>query len=143
MDEARVVINLKDGIIELQGPVDFVRHYLDTYQPAIKGLQSLPKEAAVSPEKAKALPRKRKAAPAAKAEKGERISCTGAIRSDLGAGFFNEPRSTGEVKQRLSETGFTFTDSNVRNSLRRLAKSGVLGTSGRGTSLRYQRAKQS
>lgn len=143
MDEARVVINLKDGIIELQGPVDFVRHYLDTYQPAIKGLQSLPKEVAVSPEKARALPRKRKVAPAAKAEKGKRASCTGAIRSDLEAGFFDEPRSTGEVKQRLSETGFTFTDSNVRNSLRRLAKSGVLGTSGRGTSLRYQRAKQS
>ncbi len=143
MDEARVVINLKEGVIELQGPVDFVRHYLDTYQPAIKGLQSLPKEVAVSPEKARALPRKRKAAPAAKAEKGKRASCTGAIRSDLEAGFFDEPRSTGEVKQRLSETGFTFTDSNVRNSLRRLAKSGVLGTSGRGTSLRYQRAKQS
>ncbi len=143
MDEARVVINLNEGIIELQGPVDFVRHYLDTYQPAIKGLQSLPKNLAVSPEKAKALPRKRKVAPAAKAEKGKRASCTGAIRSDLEAGFFDEPRSTGEVKQRLSETGFTFTDSNVRNSLRRLAKSGVLGTSGRGTSLRYQRAKQS
>jgi len=143
MNEARVVINLKDGIIELQGPVDFVRHYLDTYQPAIKGLQSLPKEVAVSPEKARALPRKRKVAPAAKAEKGKRASCTGAIRSDLEAGFFDEPRSTGEVKQRLSETGFTFTDSNVRNSLRRLAKSEVLGTSGRGTSLRYQRAKQS
>jgi hypothetical protein len=143
MDAARVVINLKDGIIELQGPVDFVRHYLDTYQPAIKGLQSLPKEVAVSPEKASALPRKRKAAPAAKAEKGKRASCTGAIRSDLEAGFFDEPRSTGEVKQRLSETGFTFTDSNVRNSLRSLAKSGVLGTSGRRTSLRYQRAKQS
>jgi len=144
MDEARVVINLKEGIIELQGPVDFVRHYLDTYQPAIKGLQSLPKDVAVSPEKAKALPRKRKPAPGTKAEKkGKRASCTVAIRSDLEAGFFDEPRSTGEVKQRLSETGFTFTDSNVRNSLRRLARSGALGTSGKGTSLRYQRTKQS
>ena len=143
MDEARVVINLKDGIIELQGPVDFVRHYLDTYQPAIKGLQSLPKEVAVSPEKAKALPRKRKAAPAAKAEKGERISCTGAIRSDLEAGFFNEPRSTSEVKQRLSETGLNFTDTNIRNSLRRLAKSGSLGMTGRGKAVRYHRPDQS
>jgi hypothetical protein len=35
MDEARVVINLKEGIIELEGPVDFVRHYLDMYQSAI------------------------------------------------------------------------------------------------------------
>ncbi len=36
MDEARVVINLKEGVIEIQGPVDFVRHYFDLYQPAIK-----------------------------------------------------------------------------------------------------------
>jgi hypothetical protein len=143
MDEARVVINLKEGIIELQGPVDFVRHYLDTYQPAIKGLQSLPKEVAVSPEKAKALPRKRKTAPLAQAKKAQRISCMGAIRSDLEAGFFDEPRSTGDVKQRLSEAGFNFTDSNVRNSLRRLAKSGALDTTGRGRTLRYHRPKQS
>ena len=142
MDEARVVMNLKEGIIELQGPVDFVRHYLDTYQPAVKGLQGSPEEVAVSPEKAKALPRKRKAAPVAKAKKAERISCQGAIRSDLEAGFFDEPRSTGDVKQRLSEAGFSFTDSNVRNGLRRLAKSGALDTTGRGRTLRYHRAKQ-
>ena len=139
MDEAKVVINLKEGIIELQGPVDFVRHYLDAYQPAITGLQSLPKDIAVSPEKAKAVSRKRKAAPTTKAKKGKRTPCTRAIRSDLEADFFDEPRSTGEIKQRLSETGFTFTDSNVRNSLMRLAKAGTLVTTGRGITLRYRR----
>ena len=35
MGETKVVINPKEGIIGLQGPVDFVRHYLDAYQPAI------------------------------------------------------------------------------------------------------------
>ena len=143
MDEARVVINLKEGIIELQGPVDFVRHYLDTYQRAIKGLQSLPKEVAVSPEKAKALPRKRRTAPAAKARKAKRISCTGAIRGDLEAGFFDEPHSIGDIKQRLSEAGLSFMDSNVRNSLKRLVNLGVLDTTRRGRALRYQRTKQS
>ncbi len=143
MDEAKVVINLKEGIIELQGPVDFVRHYLDMYQPAIKGLESLPQQATVTLEKAKALPRKRKGTPAAKAERAKPISCTRAIRSDLEAGFFDEPRSTSDIKQRLSEAGFNFTDSNVRNSLKRLAKSGALGTTGRGGTLRYHRAKQS
>jgi len=140
MDEAKVVINLKEGIIELQGPVDFVRHYLDAYQPAITGLQSLPKDIAVSPEKAKAVPRKRKAAPGTtKAKKGKRTPCTRAIRSDLEADFFDEPRSTGEIKQRLSETGFTFTNSNVRTSLMRLVKAGTLVTMGRGVTLRYRR----
>jgi len=143
MDEARVVINLKEGIIELQGPVDFVRHCLDTYQPAIKGLQSLPKDVAVSPEKARALSRRRKAAPGIRAEKGKRTSCAGAIRSDLEAGFFNEPRSTGEVKQQLSETGLTFTDGAIRTSLRRLVNSGLLGMTGRGRAVRYHRPDQS
>jgi hypothetical protein len=46
MDEAKVVINVKEGIIELQGAVGFVRHYLDTYRSAIKGSQGLPKDAA-------------------------------------------------------------------------------------------------
>lgn len=144
MDEARVIINLKEGIIELQGPVDFVRHYLDTYQPAIKGLQSLPKEVAVSPEKARALPRKRKAASAAKAEKEKRTSCTGAIRSDLEAGFFDEPRSTGEVKKRLSQAGLTFTGEGIRVSLRRLSLAGSLDVVRKGSrSVRYQRPAQS
>ena len=143
MDEARVVINIKEGIIELQGPVDFVRHYLDAYQPAIMGLQSLPKDVAVSPEKTKAVPRKRKAAPGIKAEKRKRASCTGSIRNDLEAGFFDEPRSTGEVKQRLSEMGVICTDSAIRAGLKRLAKSGSLDTTGRRRALRYHRAKRS
>jgi len=143
MDEAKVIINLKEGIIELQGPVDFVRHYLDMYQPAIKGLESLSQQAAVPLEKAKALPRKRRTTRAAKAERAKPISCATAIRSDLEAGFFNEPRSTGDIKQRLSEAGFNFTDSNVRNSLKRLTKSGALAATGRGGTLRYHQSKQS
>jgi hypothetical protein len=142
MDEARVVINLKEGIIELQGPVDFVRHYLNTYQPAIKGLESLPKDVAVSPEKAKTAPRKRKAVPSTKRETKKRTSCTKAIRSDLEAGFFDEPRSVAEVKQRMNETGLTFIDSNIRTSLKRLVKSGPLGMTGRGRTVRFRRLDQ-
>jgi len=97
MDEAKVVINLKEGIIELQGPVEFVRHYLDMYQPAIKGLESLPQQATVTLEKAKALPRKRKPTPAAKVKRERPVPCTRAIRSDLEAGFFDEPRSTSDI----------------------------------------------
>ncbi len=139
MDEARVIINLKEGIIELQGPVGFVRHYLDTYHSAIKGLQHLPRDIPVSPEETEALPRKMKTAPAPKAEKRERASYAGAIRSDLEAGFFDEPRSPGEVKQRLSEAGLTFTDNGVRASLKRLSLTGLLDSVQKGRSVRYQR----
>ena len=139
MDEAKVVINLKEGIIELEGPVDFVRHCLDMYQPTIKGLQALPQDTAARPEKAKSLPRKRKAAAVVKARRGKRASCIGAIRSDLDAGFFDEPRSTGEIKQRLSEARITFTDSGVRANLRKLSMAGLLDTARKGRSVRYQR----
>jgi len=61
----------------------------------------------------------------------------------LEAGFFDEPRSTGEVKQRLSEVGLTFTDTGVRASLRRLSLAGLLDTVRKGRSVRYQRRAQS
>jgi len=104
------------------------------YQSAIQGL---PKD--ISVRKA----RKRKVVPGTKAGKEKRLSCTGAIRSYLEAGFFDEPRSTAEVKQRLSEAGLNFTDNNIRASLRRLAKSGSLGMTGRGRSIHYRRPGQS
>ncbi len=143
MDEARVVMNLKEGVIELQGPVDFVRHYLDTYQAAIKELQGLSKDTVRSPQKAKALPQKRKGVPGNKAEKTARSSCTGSIRSYLEAGFFDEPCSTDEVKQRLNETGLTCADNAVRTSLRRLSLAGLLNRVAKGKSVRYQWRVQS
>jgi hypothetical protein len=142
MDEARVVINLKEGIVELQGPPDFVRHCLDMYQPAIKGLLGLPGEAATRAEKTRPLRRERKV-PAAKALRGKRTSCMGLIRSDLEAGLFDKPRSTGEIKQRLAEAGVTFTDSGVRANLRRLSLAGALDIVRKGRSVRYQRRARS
>ena len=109
MDEARVVINLKEGIIEVQGPVDFVRHYLDTYALAVKGLQNLPKDIAVSEQKAKASPRRRKEVPRSKAGETKRVTGAGSIRGYLQEGFFDEPRSTREVKQRLNDAGLART----------------------------------
>ena len=143
MDEARVVINIKEGIVELQGPADFVQHCLDMYGPAIKGLLGLPQDVAARPEKAKALPRRKKVAAALEAGKGKRGSCIWAIRSDLEAGFFDEPRSTGEIKQRLSEAGISFTENGVRANLRRLSLAGSLSAMRKGRSVRYQRRPQS
>jgi len=139
MDEARVVINLKEGIVELQGPADFVKHCLDMYRPTIQRLQGLPQDVAVSPEKAKPLPEKAKAAAVIKPRRGKRASVMGTIRSDLEAGFFDEPRSTGEIKQRLSDAGLTFTDSGVRANLRRLTLDRLLNTLRKGRSVRFQR----
>jgi hypothetical protein len=139
MEDAKVVINLKEGIVELQGPADFVQHCLDMYGPAIKGLLGLPQDVAATLEKARPLRRERKASAVTRSDRAGRGSYAGAVRSDLEAGFFDRPRSTGEIKQRLSEAGVTFTDSGVRANLRRLSLAGVLDIVPKGRSVRYQR----
>ena len=39
MDQAKAVINLNEGVIQLEGPVGFVQRYLEKYAPAKKGYQ--------------------------------------------------------------------------------------------------------
>jgi hypothetical protein len=135
MEEARVVIDLKEGIIELQGPVDFVRYYLEKYQRSMKGLQVSPGRAVAGLEKTARSTRGRPK----KSARGKRVSCTAAIRNEIKTGFFDGPRSTGDVKQRLKEASFEFNDGNVRNSLKRLVASGALSADGKGGSLTYMK----
>lgn len=40
MGQAKAISNLNEGVIQLKGPVEFVRRYLEQYAPAIKGLPS-------------------------------------------------------------------------------------------------------
>ncbi len=143
MEDAKVVINLKEGIIEIEGPADFVRHCLDMYGPGIRGLLGLPQDTAAAPEKAGGVPRKGKTAAVAKPRRKERASVMGTIRSDLKSGFFDEPRSTGEIKQRLSDAGLTFTDSGARANLRKLTLDGLLDSVKKGHSVRFQRRARS
>jgi hypothetical protein len=130
VSEARVVIDLKEGVIELEGPVDFVRQYLEMYQPAIKRVirgvpanQETPK---------RSFTRRR-------GTKGRRVSCTAAIQNEVKAGFFDDPRSVSDIKQRLNESGFEFKDNNVRNALKRLTTTGALSANGKGRGLTYSK----
>ena len=143
MDEARVVVNLKEGTIDLQGPADFVQHCLDMYGPAIKGLLGLPHDIAATPGKARPVPRKRTPTAVAMPRRRRRAGGMGTIQGDLEAGFFDQPRSTDEIKRRLSEAGVTITDSGVRANLRRLSLAGALDVVRKGRSVRYQRRARS
>jgi hypothetical protein len=97
----------------------------------------------VSPQKAEVLPWRRKEVPGSKKGRGEHVSCEAAIRGFLEAGFFDEPHSTCEVKQRLNEAGLILTDNAIRTSLRRLSESGLLGRVGKRRGMRYHRPDQS
>ena len=48
MDQAKAVINLNEGIIQLEGPVEFVRRYLEKYAPATKVFSAPESQASVS-----------------------------------------------------------------------------------------------
>ena len=97
MGQVKVVINLSEGIIELEGPVEFVERYSERYGVAIKGLPAAEPQHAGPPRVVKA---------SGKARGGQR-SCTRAIRAEVKAGFFDEPRSTRSLKERLTEKGVT------------------------------------
>jgi hypothetical protein len=130
MSEARAVIDLKEGVIELEGPVDFVRHYFEMYQPAIKKLS---RAATVNQETQKLSAGRRPVA------RGKRISCMAALQSEIKSGYFDEPRSISVIKQRLNESGYEFKDNNVRNSMKRLTTTGVLNANGKGRGLTYSK----
>ncbi len=138
MEDAKVVINLKEGIIEIEGPADFVRHCLDMYGPGIRGLLGLPQDTVAVPEKASRVSQKRNAA-VAKPRTRKPATVMATMRDDLEAGFFDKPRSTAEIKQRLSDAGLTFTDTGVRANLRKLTQDGLLNAVKKGRSVRFRR----
>jgi hypothetical protein len=162
MDTAKVIINIKDGLIELSGPVDFVRQYLDKYQSAIK-IETVPEKIPAIPA-VKPAPRLAKAvkepiipaaAPAAAAPaptptpattpvaaKTKPETCIGAIRNFIQSGFFNEPRLLSDVRRHLDEENVNYSERAVRAGLTRLAKSGKLRMAGKGRGKRYSRPEK-
>ena len=130
MDQVKAVIKLNEGIIELEGPVEFVERYLERYGSAIKGLPAIEPQRAVSP------PREVRARGKARGGQG---SCTRAIRAEVKAGFFGESRSTRAVKERLTEKGVSCSSSLLRTSLKKVVDEGRLSPTGRGRARVYNR----
>jgi len=131
MDQAKAVINLKEGVIHLEGPVEFVRRYLDIYRSAPRGLEGTRETASVATG--------RRRAARGRGRRAKRLSCAGAIREEVKAGFFDEPRSTQEIKQQLTEKGITCTDNSVRVTLKRLSGTGLLDRAKEARVFRYHR----
>ncbi len=130
MDQAKANINLKEGLIQLEGPVDFVREYLNRF--ATKGLQSISKKVKVTPAEEGVEVRQNKR------RRTRRISAVKAVRAEARAGFFNEARSTEETKLRLAEKGVDFSKNSIRIGLNRLIEAGRLSRSGVARNSRYQ-----
>ena len=65
--------------------------------------------------------------------------CTRGIRSEIKAGFFDEPKPTQAVRQRLAERGVVCSRGLLRAGLKRAVAEGRLSTAGRGRGLVYNR----
>lgn len=129
MDQAKAIINLNEGIIQLEGPVEFVQHYLEMYAPAVKVLSPTTPRTAVSGAAKEARGRRR----------GGRLSCTRAIRGEIKAGFFDEPKSTQAVRKRLAERGVVCSVGMLRAGLKKAVEEGRLNTAGRRRGLVYSK----
>ena len=133
MDQAKAIINIKEGLVELEGPVGFVERYLERYAPAAKVSPFSQPETAAPAESDTEIPKR---------ARGSQRSCTRAIRAEVKAGFFDQPRSTRLVRERLSEKGAACSIAVLRSSLRRAVKEGRLETTGRARGLVYSRKAQ-
>ena len=129
MEQAKAIINLQEGVIHLEGPVEFVRHYLDMYRSSIKGLQGTPEGVTASRERQTSAGRRRR--------RTKPVSCATAVHEEFEAGFFAEPRSIQETKQRLVGKGMTHTDESIRMALNRLYRNGLVDRAKKGGLLRY------
>ncbi len=143
MDQAKAIINIKEGIIELEGPVDFVRPYLEKYKPVINHPEGLPKEGAVSPGKAGPPPEAKKRAPPRKAERVAPRPCAAAIGKYLESGFFEHPRSFKDLREHLVNNRVACKDTVIRAYLRKLVSMGSLKTTGIARAVRYYTSARS
>ena len=129
MDQAKAIINLNEGVIQLEGPVEFVQRYLERYAPAVKGALTPGPQAQAPGKKAKARGKSRRG----------RGSCARAVRAEVKAGFFDEPRTTKTVRERLAEKGVVCSGGALRTALKEAVERGRLQTSGRGRGITYSR----
>ena len=129
MDQAKAVIKLNEGIIELEGPVEFVERYLERYGSDIEGLPVVEPKRASPPRAVRARGKAR----------GGQGSCTRAIRAEVKAGFFDAPKSTRSVKERLMEKGVSCSTGLLRTSLKKVVDEGRLSPTGSGRARVYSR----
>jgi len=136
---AKAVINLKEGVIELEGPVEFVREYLKLYRPALR--QSLGTAAETGAAQTQGVvPGRERVLGGRKAKGIRRPSCSKAIDAELRAGFFDKARAIQQVRKQLMEKGLSYTNNCIRMNLKKLINSGLLNKVGAGRATRYEHA---
>lgn len=122
MTEARVFIDLKEGVIELEGPISFVEKYIAKYAPAAAA-ESVPE-----------APRKRgRPAKGPLHTKKKRVNAEKIIGAMIDSGFFNAAKAFGAIKAEALKTAPDLSDTKIRKSLKNAGAKLTTSGTGRGT----------
>lgn len=124
MNTVKVVFNLKEGVLHLEGPQEFVEKYLNLYLPdASKWKAAISQEGEVGTKEEATTKRKRTRPVKPKGTP----SCTGRIRTLIDEDYFKDPKTCAEVINWLREQkGATYESGPVSAALNYLIKSGKL-----------------
>lgn len=129
MAEARVFIDLKEGVIELEGPIDFVEKYMAKYAPGAT--------ATVAPEHPVVKRGRGRPAKATKPVKKKKVSCDKIIGGMIKNGFFSESRGFSSIKAEVLNTDGGCSDNRIRRSLKNAIAGAKLSASGAGRGMKY------
>jgi len=122
VDTVKAVINLKEGVIELEGPQEFVEKYLNLYRPDASKWQAVLSLKSEVETKEKAPKRLRRGAP-----KPKGTSCMGRIRTLIDENYFKDPKTSTEIMNWLKEQkGAIYDSSPVTAALNQFIKKGTL-----------------
>ena len=130
MTEARVFIDLKEGVIELEGPIEFVEKYMAKYAPGGKTAPETVEKPAV--KRGPGRPPK-----AGKPARKKKISCDKVVIDLLGAGFFGQSRGFGAIKAEIVTVEPGCSDNKIRKALKNAIAAGKLVSSGAGRGMKY------
>lgn len=130
MTNARVLIDLQEGVIELEGPVEFVeKHMMRFLLEETDTVEPVPARKPGRPAKAGKVGRKKK-----------RDSCNEVINGLYDSGYFKKARNFGVIKQQVLKTAPECSDNLIRKTLKEAIASGKLNASGIGRGMKYTRA---
>ena len=130
MTEARVFIDLKEGIIELEGPIEFVEKYLTKYAPG--GAVAEPGTEKPAIKRGPGRPPK-----AGKPARKKKVSCDKIVAELNGAGFFGQARGFGAIKAEMTNVDPGCSDNKIRKALKNAIGAGKLSSSGAGRGMKY------
>ena len=133
MTEARVFIDLKEGVIELEGPIEFVEKYMAKYAPGGQVTETVSEKPVV--KRGPGRPPK-----AGKPARKKKISCDKIVADLTAAGFFGQARGFGSIKSEMTMVEPTCSDNKIRKALKNAIAGGKLAASGAGRGMKYTEA---